>query len=461
MALMPQPQTRDPRMREAQRRQMMAAQMMQQGAQTTPVASPVEGLARMLQGGIGGWMAGRAERDIQGRDEDLRQQAMQMLSGAMSPGEGMDRQQALSEALLSGALSGNEYAREAAPVLGTLLEQEARGAERREDRGWREAQAEAQRDFLRQQAADQMDFRRDLASTQAAQQQQLLGMKLAGQQPRMSEREQKIADIMQTHGVDRQTASNIANNVESVVTDPVLGRTSIVNRITGEQRQLRAATPRGMEVADATPQMPPRAGTGMGAGGDPAARQRPWAFDDVDRATGPLSFLSGLWNSTVANFAPSALTDEGTAVAQQNLRTLSQGLIAALAISSRPPIIEQQRIEKMIPSAGAFFENPREAELSLAQLHGILGDQIASDQEALRRDTEPQDPGDQLDPKERSELRARVRQVGDIMNLMGTPPPELQEAVRAARQRRQSPRVGEGVPPPAPDEDGWSMQRID
>lgn len=56
-------------------------QIRQQGSQTTPVLSPMEGLARALQGGVGGFFQGQAMRDAQSErteDQETLQKAMQL-----------------------------------------------------------------------------------------------------------------------------------------------------------------------------------------------------------------------------------------------------------------------------------------------------------------------------------------------------------------------------------------------
>lgn len=44
-------------------RQAMAQALLQQGASRAPVSSPLEGIARMLQAGIGGWLGGQVRQD--------------------------------------------------------------------------------------------------------------------------------------------------------------------------------------------------------------------------------------------------------------------------------------------------------------------------------------------------------------------------------------------------------------
>lgn len=58
-----------------------AQALMQQGASTAPVRSPLEGLARALQGGVGGFFAGRTKERYQQQDEKYRKGLAAALQG--------------------------------------------------------------------------------------------------------------------------------------------------------------------------------------------------------------------------------------------------------------------------------------------------------------------------------------------------------------------------------------------
>lgn len=59
------------RRRQPSTREQFAKALMQQGASTAPVSSWVEGLARALQGTVGGYMAGEAEREGKAADQEM------------------------------------------------------------------------------------------------------------------------------------------------------------------------------------------------------------------------------------------------------------------------------------------------------------------------------------------------------------------------------------------------------
>lgn len=65
-------------------RQLAFAQrLMQQGADASPVRSPLEGLARALQGGIGGYFANQAETKLNDREKAKQQAIANALSAGM------------------------------------------------------------------------------------------------------------------------------------------------------------------------------------------------------------------------------------------------------------------------------------------------------------------------------------------------------------------------------------------
>ena len=62
-------------------RRMMAEQLIQQGSSTAPVQSPLEGLARALQAGVGGYFGGQAKKEMADREAAQSESMMKILSG--------------------------------------------------------------------------------------------------------------------------------------------------------------------------------------------------------------------------------------------------------------------------------------------------------------------------------------------------------------------------------------------
>lgn len=89
--------SRKPVNQYAARRQFGDALLMQ-GAQTKPVGSVVEGLSRALQGGLGGWMAGEADRDELADEEKKNATLMDAITKARSTGDFSEVARALASA---------------------------------------------------------------------------------------------------------------------------------------------------------------------------------------------------------------------------------------------------------------------------------------------------------------------------------------------------------------------------
>lgn len=62
-------------------RRMMAEQLIQQGSSTAPVQSPLEGIARALQAGVGGYFGGQAKREMMDRETQLNSVMSKALAG--------------------------------------------------------------------------------------------------------------------------------------------------------------------------------------------------------------------------------------------------------------------------------------------------------------------------------------------------------------------------------------------
>jgi hypothetical protein len=65
-------------------RRQMAQNLMQQGSSTAPVQSPLEGLARALTAGVGGYFGGEANREMRDREALSAQQMQQILAGGQA-----------------------------------------------------------------------------------------------------------------------------------------------------------------------------------------------------------------------------------------------------------------------------------------------------------------------------------------------------------------------------------------
>jgi hypothetical protein len=145
------------------------------------------------------------------------------------------------------------------------------------------------------------------------------------------------------------------------MTDPVTGNLIAVNRTIGEATIPRVATGEAPASIPAPPSVTPEQlafdpgkGTGLGA-----------------------SFL-GLWNSTIGQ-APFVPTFMGAETAAQQLSIIERDAIRALASSSRPPVVEQQRILQALPKAMDWSENPNVARSKLTSFIDLMTTQYVDD----------------------------------------------------------------------------------
>lgn len=108
------------------------------------------------------------------------------------------------------------------------------------------------------------------------------------------------------------------------------------------------------------------------------------------------------------------LTSEQVVRGRTVANTLKQRVKAALTISSRPPVMEQENILQIIPSTG-LFQSVEDARARLTELRSILQRQFTDDVNYAAR------PG--LTPKERRDTRNRARETRAVLELIGDPRP--------------------------------------
>jgi hypothetical protein len=99
---------------------------------------------------------------------------------------------------------------------------------------------------------------------------------------------------------------------------------------------------------------------------------------DPAKGTGFARALVGVWNDTFGQ-VPFLPFGKDTAETAQNLRLLERNVVSAYATSSRPPLIEQNRIMALIPGALEFFQNPEEAQFQVTNIVDLMMNQYIDD----------------------------------------------------------------------------------
>jgi len=186
-----------------------------------------------------------------------------------------------------------------------------------------------------------------------------------------------------TRRVDQDLRLDDKGNL--IIYDPTTDAARLAN-IEGSPEQDIVAPPSGTTVEDLS--FDPGKGTGFGA-----------------------SFL-GLWNSSVGQlpFMPIA---EGAEESAQNLRLLERDAIRALAVSGRPPVVEQERISALIPNAMAWTQNPDVARFQMTNFIDLMMNQYTDD---IRFS------GNSRNPKTvREESTARAKNIESIIRRVLTP----------------------------------------
>jgi len=175
-----------------------------------------------------------------------------------------------------------------------------------------------------------------------------------------SAREAEITDFMNTYGMSRADAISALS--ERTVVDPTSGNLMVYNPASGQGRVAE------MNVPDTTEDFR-----------QPENRSE---FEDLafdpGKGTGFASSFIGAWNSTVGQL-PFIPISTSRSEAAQNLRILERDAINALATSSRPAVVEQQRIIQALPQAMEWFENPDDARMKMTSFIDLMTQQYVDD----------------------------------------------------------------------------------
>lgn len=197
----------------------------------------------------------------------------------------------------------------------------------------------------------------------------------------MAQRERKIRDLMEQRGLSVADATAVVDGHQMFQVDPN-GNPILFDKVTNTARILEPNYP--------TPQptSPP-----------PKVNADDLAID-AGAGVGVKATAQGLWNQTLGQ-APFLPVFQEAESAAQGLRFFERDMIKALASSSRPPVVEQERILAAIPNAMDWRENPRVAQQKLAEAVDLLGVQYAADLQ------DSNDPSMGREVRRQAQVRAR------------------------------------------------------
>jgi len=246
-------------------------------------------------------------------------------------------------------------------------------------------------------------------------------MAQGGRTPSDPARERQIADLMNTFGLTRQQA--LSSMEEKTVVDPTTGNLMIYNPITQQGRVAELDVP----------------GDVRQVGQPPRVTEADLAFDP-GKGTGFASSFLGLWNQTVGQ-VPFIPISRDRALAAQNLRILERDAINALASSSRPAVVEQERIIQALPRAMEWFENPDDARIKMTSFVDLMTQQYVDDlryssnmrnprtlrEESARRASEVERMMARvLTPEASQQMFQSINRIeGELLDITQTPDAEL------------------------------------
>lgn len=311
-------------------------------------------------------------------------------------------------------------------------------------KGRRSEEAERRNLMLRAQEARMAGAREDLATTRAlaaqesAERRSLLGKILEEEirANRPTERQQRIAEIMTTYNVDRETAMNIVNNIETTMPNPVTGEVMRYNRITGQAGPVPL-----------TPASPPAAPAAPGAAGAPAGEG---TAAPAERTSGSAQPPRTLWEMAprVTGVVPAIreaaqgvtgqvgvnVTPEGLIRDRQTFSAVQNDLIRALSVNPRFPVAEMQRIEREIAIAPGALTDPVSLRERMVSIDTYLRGRLQNEDRAAN------DPSLPVDTR-RAALSA-ANSIRDFLAQLGVPEGGRSRSEPAQRNRPQAPRVG-------------------
>ena len=219
---------------------------------------------------------------------------------------------------------------------------------------------------------------------------QIFGME--PKQRKETERDRKIQELRE-RGFTRQESQDIADDRLKVKQDPLTKETYLINTATGEKTKAGGqATPEEAPVEAKAP--------------------RKTVFDQIGEGVGVGAVFSEGLSRTAGQVIPSMDSPEVTK-ARTDIRGLREKLLQALAISGRPPVVEQTRLLENIPSTGVF-ESEGHATAQLTALHGQLSRQLMDD---LAYGNDEGNP-----VKLREKALEQAHHIQNMLRELGTPP---------------------------------------
>jgi hypothetical protein len=208
-------------------------------------------------------------------------------------------------------------------------------------------------------------------------------------------REAKIQDYQNTYGVTRGEAIGLVDGQLRLTTDEQGNRVLTDLTRGGRSRLLEVE---GIGDPGPAPTVPGRTG------------RTDLTFDPA-KGTGVAGTGRLWWNRTVGQIPGFKTFSEAEDVAQK-LRIVERDAVLAMAVSSRPPVIEQERIASLVPQPGDWLQNPEAARDRMASFVDLMMAQYYADRRAGKDRT--------LDSKVRADVGRRANEIRNIVGRLVT-----------------------------------------
>jgi hypothetical protein len=212
-----------------------------------------------------------------------------------------------------------------------------------------------------------------------------------------TENERQIQALV-SRGFSQAEAEDIAFGVVRLTQPDDFGTVYMVNIATGESKPVGG----GANAAAVGGQSPvPEAAAG------PAT---PPIAQDVSNATGIGSNVEHIINSTIGQAVPGSVFPE-TADARQRVALFEKTAQEGLVNNPRFPVAEQERVRAMIPTAGAWLEDPDDAVRKVENLRVYLEQKRGAIENSLQNA--------RITSESRGALTDQMAAIDRVLNMMG------------------------------------------
>jgi hypothetical protein len=213
-----------------------------------------------------------------------------------------------------------------------------------------------------------------------------------------TENERQIQALV-SRGFSQAEAEDIAYGVVRLTQPDDFGTVYMVNIATGESKPVGG----GANAAAVGGGQSPIPEAAAGPATPPIAQ-------DVSNATGIGSNVEHIINSTIGQAVPGSIFPE-TADARQRVALFEKTAQEGLVNNPRFPVAEQERVRAMIPTAGAWLEDPDDAVRKVENLRVYLEQKRGAIENSLQNA--------RITSESRGMLTDQMAAIDRVLNMMG------------------------------------------